>query len=420
MKRIFSNPWWIVFGSALALIVGNGPVVVFTFGVFLKPVIDEFGWNRGTVSGALTAYTTIGALATPLAGKLVDRFGVRRVTLIFIALFSLFIAALSQTPSYPAVFLLLYGLCGLFGSGQAPLPYAKAISRRFEARRGLALGIALAGVGIGTAMMPQLARVLIQSFGWRGAYVGLGMFTFALAFTCVFLFVREPNESSRRPVESGHTNVPVVPGMTVAETLKGSFRFWFLAIAVFLVALVTNGILTHIVPLLTDRGLSTQLASLVLTSSGLAMIAGRVLSGYLLDRIFAPYVAVCFFLVTLVGVALLGSGWGGIVPLLGAICAGLGLASEMDLMAFLVGRYFGLRAYGEIYGYVMAVFLFGAGLGPWIMGVSFDATRSYNPAFAGFGMALLLASLLICRLGPYTYPITTTVNVPSSTGASAF
>jgi predicted MFS family arabinose efflux permease len=167
---------------------------------------------------------------------------------------------------------------------------------------------------------------------------------------------------------------------------------------------VTNGTTTHILPLLTDRGLSTQVGTLALTFVGLAMFAGRILGGYLVDRFFAPYITACSFLVPLVGIVLLCIGSAALFPLLGAICVGLGLGSEIALMGFLIGRYFGLRGYGEIYGYLMAAFLVGAGLGAWIMGACFDATHSYDLAFIGFGLSLIVASVLVCRLGPYVYP----------------
>ncbi len=255
----------------------------------------------------------------------------------------------------------------------------------------------MGGVGIGTALMPQLARVLVQSFGWRNAYVGLGILTLVTAFPCVLLFVSEPDHPLTR-------TEPATPSGITLGALKFSFRFWYLASAVFLVSAVTNGTITHIVPLLTDRGLSTQVGTLALTFVGSAMFAGRIIGGCLVDRFFAPYITAFFFLVPLVGIILLSIGSAALFPLLGAICVGLGLGSEIALMGFLVGRYFGLRGYGQIYGYVMAAFLVGAGLGAWIMGVCFDATHSYHPAFIGFGLALIVASFLVCRLGPYLYP----------------
>jgi MFS family permease len=425
-NRAFRNPWWVVFGSTLGLVVGNGAITFYSFGLFLKPIVAEFGWHRGTVAMAITISQTIGAISTPFVGKMVDRWGVHRVTVAFICAFALTTAAVATTPASIAIFFLLYAACGLAGAGQAPLNYAKAISAWFEERRGLALGIAMSGVGLGIALVPQLARLLINAYGWRGGYVGLGVFTFALAFPAVVLFVREPGEiviqDGKWTGAVGHRSrmVSVGPGMSVREAVQGAFRFrfWFILVAIFLVATSVNGTTAHIVPILTDRGISTRLATSILSVTGLALIGGRIVSGYLLDRFFAPYVSAGFFLLPLTGIVLLSTGAGGIVPFLGTICLGLGIGSEIDIMAFLVGRYFGLRKFGEIYGYIMGVFVFGSGLGPTIMGFCFDFTHSYDLALAGFGVALLVASVLVSRLGPYAYPAGKAAVIPEASAAS--
>jgi MFS family permease len=396
-ERIFANPWWVVFGATLGLIVSNGPVMFFTFGVFLKPVAQHFGWNRTTAAFAITVSEVLNGISVPFAGKLVDRWGVRRVTCASIALFSATAMAISRTPANPAGFILLYAIFGVTGSGTSPVSYAKAISAWFEARRGLALGIAMSGVGLGTALMPQVARLLIDRVGWRGAYVGLALLVFGVAFPAVTLFVREPTAR-------GTDSLTVEPsGVTLIEAVKGSSTFWLLGIAIFLVAAAVNGTIGHMVPMLTDRGISSQFATSMVTASGLALIAGRLLSGYLLDRFFGPYVAAGFFLMPFAGVIALSSGLGGSVPLLSATLLGLGLGAEMDLLAFFVGRYFGLRAFGLIYGCFMGIFFLGSGLGPWLMSLSFEKSHSYTLALAGFGLALLLASIAILCLGSYVY-----------------
>jgi predicted MFS family arabinose efflux permease len=402
--RAFKNPWWVVFGSTLGLIVGNGPITLFTFGVFLKPIVAEFGWHRATVAAAITISQLVGAICTPFVGRMVDRWGVRRVTLPFILMFAVATAAIALTPASPTVFILLYGLAGLAGAGQSPLNYAKAISAWFENRRGLALGIAMSGVGIGVALMPQLARVLISSFGWRGGYVGLGIATLVLGFPAVALFIREPGDYRREVKDVVKQALAPLEGMTAGEAARGTFQFWFVLVATSLVALSVNGTITHIVPILTDRGISVRLATSLLSVSGIALIGGRVVSGYFLDRFFAPYVAAGFFLLPVAGIALLSTGGGTIAPLVATICLGIGIGSEIDMIAFLAGRYFGVRNFGEIYGYIMAVFLFSSGLGPAIMDLSFDWAHSYNFALLGFAVLLLGASLLISRLGPYKYP----------------
>ena len=162
-----SSHWPIVIASTVALVVGNGPVLLFTFGVFLKPIAEQMDWQRGTVSLGVAIALTFAGLVTPLVGRFIDRWGVQRVLLLSITVFALSVAAISLAPANVVGFVALYALAGLLSSGQAPLPYAKAITSRFDAHRGLALGIAMAGVGIGTSLMPQVASFLINTFDWR-------------------------------------------------------------------------------------------------------------------------------------------------------------------------------------------------------------------------------------------------------------
>ena len=186
-QRALANPWSVVAGSTLALVVCNGPVVAFTFGLFLKPISQEFGWNRGAMSAASAVAALMIAVVVPFAGMLVDRFGVRRILLPVIVLSSISIAAISLTPASLLVFVTLYAVAGLATAGHGPQPYAKTIAAWFDSRRGLALGIAMAGVGLGIVLVPQLTRYLIETYGWRSAYVGLGALLFAVAFPAVAL-----------------------------------------------------------------------------------------------------------------------------------------------------------------------------------------------------------------------------------------
>jgi MFS family permease len=391
------NPWWVVFGSAAGLMVGNGPIVFFTFGLFLGPVTKEFGWDRATFSSTLLVGHGCAAAAYPFLGRAIDRYGVRRVSLTSIVLFAASLASMSMTPPVPAVLIAMAGVVGLLSAGQAPLPYAKAVSSWFDERRGLALGIAMTGIGIGATLVPQFARVVIDAYGWRAGYVALAALMFIVAFPIVAIFIREPDA---RPTTHGNT---VLPGLTVSESVR-SASFWLLAIPVFLVVTAINGIVGHLVPLLTDRGFPLGQATSTLSAVGLSTIAGRLVSGYLLDRFFAPYVAAALFMLPLAGVALLAAGPGGSALILAAIALGFGLGAEVDVIGFMVSRYFGLRSYGEIYGCMFAIFTVGTGLGPVLMGLSFDQTRSYAPALVVFGVALVCASLLVSRLGRYSFP----------------
>lgn len=394
------SPWWVVFGATLGLMVANGPIVFFTFGLFLGPITAEFGWDRATFSSSLLVGHTLAAIAYPFMGRAIDRYGIRRMTLTFIPIFAIATAGVAITPASPVVFVALAGFCGLVSVGQAPPAYAKAVSAWFDQRRGLALGIAMAGIGLGATLVPQFARWVIAGYGWRAGYVALGALTFVVAFPAVALFIREPDRSSpggaARPGEG-------LPGLTVAEAVR-SPTFWLLAVAVFLVVTTINGMVGHLVPMLTDRGMDVRQATTTLSAVGLSTIAGRVIAGYFLDRFFAPYVAAALFVLPLASIALLTGAAAGMTPVVAAMALGFGLGAEVDVIGFLTGRYFGLRAYGEIYGYLFAIFTLGTGLGPVLMAVAFDVTRSYDVTLAGFAAALLTASVLVSRLGSYRFP----------------
>jgi predicted MFS family arabinose efflux permease len=392
--------WLVVAGSTAALIVGNGPILLFTFGVFLKPITEQMGWNRGTMSLGVAVGLTLAGLVTPFVGQFIDKWGVQRVTLIAVTLFAASVAAISLTASV-TTYVGLYALSGLLSSGHAPLPYSKAITAWFDARRGMALGIAMAGVGVGTALMPQIAGLFVNAFGWREAYIALGVLTWAVAFPAVLLFVKEP-----AAIVKDARAAPRAPmlGEQVRAALR-SKEFWLIAVAVLLVVTAVNGVIAHLVPLLTDRGMAPTTATRMLIAVGLSTILGRLISGYLLDRVFAPYLAAAIFLVPLVGMLVI---WlGAASPALGvlaAVCFGFGLGAEVDVIGYLVGRYFVLHRYGQIYGYIFAIFTVGSGVGPYLMGLTFDLTRSYAFAVAVSCAMLLAASLIISRLGPYRFP----------------
>jgi cyanate permease len=251
-------------------------------------------------------------------------------------------------------------------------------------------------------LVPQISAWLIAAFGWRLAYVGLGVTILLLAWLPVTIFVREPSEDRMKANAARATRV-ILPGMTAREAFR-SWRFWTLTVAFLLSVAAINGTLTQIVALLTDRGVPVQTAVQALSAAGLAIIIGRMLCGWCLDRFHGAVVAICFFIVPMCGIALLASGATGFVPLLGAVLCGAGIGAEVDLMAFFTSRHFGLRAYGKIYGMMFAFFSLFTGVGPYLSGVSFDVYHSYTPIFMIFEGMLVVTCLLFLPLGPYRYP----------------
>jgi MFS family permease len=375
-------------------------VIVFTLGLFIGPISDEFGWDRADISLAGGVAGLCSALTVPFIGVFMDRWGVRRVLIPAIVAFGASVALIATSPNSLAIFLAFYAIAGIAGSGQGPLGYAKSIASWFDEKRGFALGITMAGIGMGAALMPQYAQFLIGTLGWRAAYLGLGALIAIVALPSVFFFIRDPQVASASFEPADHPSLQSMSGQEVSEALK-DFRFWLLATVLLIVSVVTNGVVVHIVPILTDHGYASNQAAALMIAVGLSTMAGRLLSGYLVDRVFAPYVAAFFFLLPSLGLYFLGSAS---YPILGIISIGLASGTEVDMIAFLTSRYFGLRRFGQLYGLLFAIFTAGPAIGPYMMGLSFVRLHSYAPTLLLFSLALGVASVVILCLGPYRYP----------------
>jgi cyanate permease len=190
------------------------------------------------------------------------------------------------------------------------------------------------------------------------------------------------------------------PGLSGREAWHAG-TFWLMVCAFFLMSVSFHGYLIHLVPMLTDHGVPAQSAALAISLGAGVGLLGRVGAGYLLDRFFAPYVAICFFCGAALGTFLLWRGAVGGLAFVAVILWGLAQGAEFDIMAYMVSRYFGLRAFGEIYSYAFAAFTLGGVIGPPLMGVAFDSTGSYSLVLGGFVVATLIAAGLMTQLGPY-------------------
>jgi len=399
--KFLVSPWSVVIGCLLALATSAGAVIVFALSLFIAPLANEFQWSRTTISLGFAAMTLTLAVAAPFAGRVFDRFGVRRTLLVVIPLFALSVASFSLLSNSVPAFVLMFGVAGVLGAFQSPIPYVKVVSEWFDNRRGLALGIMMTGIGLGGAILTQTARILIERDGWRTAFMGLGAVIFLLGFTAVLLLVREPEGS--RTASGRKASTQHLPGATVSEALR-DHRFWFTLLFVFCLGMTVNGIAANATPLLISKGISASTAGSMLAVLALSSLLGRLITGFLLDRLFAPTVAAGICVLALLGMALLWTG--GTAPaLLGLFCVGFALGAETDAMSYMMSRYFGLRSFGELVGYMFGAFSLAPAISMPFMGLSFDATQSYGTALAGFAAGVVVAIIAVLRLGPYTYQV---------------
>lgn len=399
--------WWIILVAGVGLFLCAAPILGYTFGVFFKSLSQEFNWSRAEISLGFSLCFIAMTMTMPLVGRLVDRFGARRVIVPSVLMFGLTLTSFYFLSASLWHFYALYMILGVVGGGTATVPYFRVISHWFDKKRGLALGLVTIGYGLGSFTMPSLSHVLLTAAGWRAAYVIIGLLIVVVTVPLVSLFLKEKPQMMGLLPDDGKAERALAEmqsgqelGMSVSEALRTG-TFWLIVSAVFLIAISVMGCIIHLVPLLTDRGVSAQSAAFATSLCGGATLLGRVVAGYLLDRYFASYVAVCFFGGTALGIFLLWGGLAGGLAFVAAFLVGLGSGAESEILAYLVSRYFGLRAFGEIYGYTLASFTLGGVVGPLIMGVAFDTTGSYRLVLGILVVATATAAGLMTRLRPY-------------------
>jgi MFS family permease len=295
----------------------------------------------------------------------------------------------------------------LLGAGTSPLSYSRLIVKWFHRRLGLALGIGLAGVGIGSAILPQVVQGITAAYSWREGYLGLGAIVLFLSFPILYVFVRDdPQEMGLErdgDTAAEHTALAGrvgASGFTILESTRQT-SFWLMIGLFSLVGLITSAIIAHLIPLMIDRGASPGQAAAAQSMLGVSLIFGRVFAGYLMDRFFAPRVAIAFLLGPIVGLSLLASGAAGLPAFVASILVGLATGAEFDVMSYLTSRYFGLRSFGKIYGYFFAVFQLGAASGPILMGYTYDMSGEYTGALWALVGATTLACVLAASFSPY-------------------
>jgi MFS family permease len=391
----------------LGLATGAGAVMLFSTGLFQGPLIAEFGWTRTQYYYAVQITAPIAIVSSPLAGMLIDRYGVRRVVLPSTALLGVTLVALGLLTRDLASFYLLYALVPLLGAGTSAVAFARLVANWFEARRGLALGVTLAGMGIGGAVLTPGLQAVIAAYGWRTGYWGTGAVMLLLVLPLMVLLIRDtPSELGRgldgSAMPHARLSATAVPlrGLSAREARRTG-TFWLLFGTFLALGFALGGLMYQLFPVLTASGMDAGTAAAIAGSMGLALIAGRAVAGFLMDRYFAPRVAMAFLIGPVAGAALLASD----VPPSGALAAallvGLAAGAEVDVIAYLAGKYFGTRSYASNFGWLYAAWAAGAAVGPLLAAQTFDRSGSYSAALWVYAALALLGLVLLSRLRRY-------------------
>jgi predicted MFS family arabinose efflux permease len=383
---------------AAALGFSVASIHFYSFGLFMKPLQAEYGWSRSQISGALVIVSIVGVAGAPFIGMLIDRWGSRRVGLPGVVAYCASLASLALARPTIWSFWASYLLIALSILAITATVWTRAVAARYEVgQRGLAIALALCGSCLGMLVAPLVANFLIGHYGWRSGYVGLGALFAVLSLPMILIYFHDA------PARAGQQSAPTRTVIDIAprEALR-SVRFWCLVVASLIASVATLALVTHLVPLLTDAGIATSVAAAAASTIGITSAIGRVAEGFLLDRFKGPAISAISLLVPTLACLLIlfvppSAAWAFAI----ALILGTAVGADVNIMAYLTSRYFGVRHYGVLFGIVYSMCILGGGLGPLLAGTIFDRTGNYD-ALAWVVLPLcVLCALLVLTLGPF-------------------
>lgn len=393
--KLFSKPAGVVFACTVGNAVSITPMVYTVFGLFLIPLSTEFGWPRSAVSFVLLILAVAGAISYPIIGRMIDRYGARSVLLIGNVVFAGSVACVSLIEASRLQLYAAYALLGIAGAIPSSVMFTKVIAGWFDRNRGLLLGIVGGlGNGVGAAVSPLYVHILLAHYGWRGGYLGIAAAIVLIGFPVLFLLLHDPVRAATRKDERNAN------GMTLAQA-RATGTFWIILAAIALGAGCMTAVFAHVVPMLLDRGLRADAATLVLATFSMVTAGWQIGVGYLLDRVPKPWIAAPFYLAALAGLILFESTSSYPQLILAGALMGLGLGTEYGVLPYFLSRYFGVRHYGSIAGMVYGVIALTQGVTPFLMDLVFDLSGSYHPAIIAIGLGLVCGAVLILRLRPF-------------------
>lgn len=394
----FKRACWIIVLATLGLAINSNSSMLYAYGAMMVPLEQAFRWPRADLQAAVSFMFLGSVLASQIVGWLNMRYGMKRVTLLSLCALSLTFAAMTlMGPSIVHLYVMFF-VMSVASMGTMHVTWTHLVNLWFERNRGLALALVLSGTGLAAMVLPSAVSAVITRWNWQAGFWLLAALPIVLVLPLVLLWMKEPGQAEATRTARPSAGGGAVPGLSFREGLR-SARFWMLnlalaAIVACIVALVTNG-----VPVLLDKGLVAADAARIFGTFGVSLITGRVVVGYLVDRLWAPGVAAVALSLPALGCLLLATAGGGdtVVLVVAVMLIGIGSGAEFDLAAYLVSRYFGMRDYGRLFGVHLGLITLASTIAPWIFGHLYRTTQSYSamlgvcaPIFLAGGLALLL------------------------------
>lgn len=372
---------------------------LYSFGVFFKPVLREFGWTSAAISGAYSLCFLLLGMLSIVTGRITDKFGPRVIVIICGLFFGLGYMLMSQINAIWQ-FYLFYGVMVAIGISGSYVPLVSTVARWFVKRRGLMIGIVLSGVGIGMMIIPPLATQFILIYGWRTSYVIIGLVALVLIISAAQFLKRDPGQVGQLPygadeVKAGNLNLEA-SGLSLQQAVR-TRQLWLLWVIFLFAGFGIQAVLVHIVPHAIELGVSAATAATILVAIGGFNTAGRIIMGSAADKIGskpALIISVILMSVALFWLVVVREMW---MFYLFALIFGIPLGGFLALLSPVVIDVFGLRAQGVLLGVVHFGFAIGETIGPVTAGGLFDVTGSYNLAFL-IGASIISVGLILTLL----------------------
>lgn len=394
--------WPLVLASAAGFSLHT--VSSYVIGLVMEPLQEEFGWTRAQISVVSVIPAIIMVLLSPSIGGLVDRCGSRRLAIPSLVLTGLSLPLVSLATGSLMQWYLLWLIYGLVSLGIKATIWTTAVSNAFSAARGLALGAVLCGTAISQIAAPPLAQWLTDEYGWRQAYLWLGL---GWSAPCVLLAIfflydaRDRVRLSMDPPPDATRAGSALSGLTLREALR-SVPLLRIGASTLITMFIGTAILIHQVPILTSVSVSRADAAWLASLAGAAAIAGKLLTGWMADRWNAGLIGALTLLAPAIAYFMLlqpqETAWWYVLAMM---IVGYTTGAKLQICAFLTARYAGMAHFGKIFGIMTSLVGIGGGLGSVAAGSVFDHFGTYNPLLWVGVVTSLMCSALIFRLGPY-------------------
>lgn len=376
-------------------------------GLFIGPVGDEFGWTRTQVTAGLSVSSITVTVLSPFFGVLIDRFGTRRLALPGLVMKSAVMACFALVSNSVTQWMTIWFIYALTSLAVKSTVWTTAAAGVFSAGRGLALGVVMSGTAISQIVVPPLGNFLIETFGWRGAFAWMGLGWGGIAFVFCVLFLFDAHDDARKAkaeaLAGGKAEAAKVdlPGLTIAQAWRNA-ALWRIALSTFLMMLFTIALVVHQIPILEEAQVSRTNAAWLASLAGAAGIAGKLITGRLLDSFNPNVVGGLTLAAASVGFALLLDPIRSFPLIVTAMLInGYASGTKLQICAYLTSRYAGMRSFGTIFSVMASLIALGSGLGPVFGGIAYDLHGDYTYLLVGGIFASLISAALIYGLPPY-------------------